>query len=366
MLVIAIKLRPGLFLYLLGVVDRRVLLQQRINRRHQEQRPQRSEQQAADHGATQRSILLAALAKRRRHRQHADDHRQRRHQHRSQPGMPGIQRRLAAVLARQPLIVRKHYHQNRVRRRHANRHNRAHQARHAERRLRQEQHPQDPAERAGNRHQNNQRIKPRLKVHRHQHVHQQDREDDADAQPHERVVHRLHLAAQLQLRRLRQRLLRLVHDLLDLARHAAQIALVHIGIDIVGRLNVVVVDDDRRKIAPEARHIAQQLRCIAIRRRHRRARQRLQAVDAIDRRLRHDLVVHAIGRIQPFIRRRLPRARQRDQRRLRHILLRQTDLPRLRAVHVHLHRRVVHLLVHMHIDRARIAAICFASFFASS
>src|ERR1700732_1376553 len=39
--------------------------------------------QAADHGAAERRVLLAALAEAERHRQHADNHGQRRHQHRT-------------------------------------------------------------------------------------------------------------------------------------------------------------------------------------------------------------------------------------------------------------------------------------------
>ena len=106
-------------------------------------------------------------------------------------------------------------------------------------------------------------------------------------------------------------------------------------------------------VAAEGRQVAEQLRRVALRRRDRRPRQRLQRVDPVVRRLRHDLVVHAVGRVQPLVRRRLAGAGQRDQRRLRHVLLRQPDLPRLGAVHVDLHRRVLHLLVHMDIHRAR-------------
>ena len=49
---------------------------------HEEQRCDRRHQQAADHGAPERGILLAAFAERKRHRQHADDHGERGHQHR--------------------------------------------------------------------------------------------------------------------------------------------------------------------------------------------------------------------------------------------------------------------------------------------
>src|SRR5262245_39078866 len=48
--------------------------------RDKEKRSGRGEQQAADHRAAERRILLAAFAERERHRQHADDHCERGHQ----------------------------------------------------------------------------------------------------------------------------------------------------------------------------------------------------------------------------------------------------------------------------------------------
>src|SRR3954470_8151650 len=49
------------------------------------------EDQPADHGPPERGVLLAALAEPQRHRRHADDHRQRRHQHRAEPDETGFQ-----------------------------------------------------------------------------------------------------------------------------------------------------------------------------------------------------------------------------------------------------------------------------------
>ena len=43
----------------------------------------RSRRSGADHGAAERRVLLGAFADAERHRDHADDHRQRRHQHRA-------------------------------------------------------------------------------------------------------------------------------------------------------------------------------------------------------------------------------------------------------------------------------------------
>ena len=46
--------------------------------------------QAADHGAAQRGILLTAFACPQRHRNHADDHRQRRHGDRAETRRAGF------------------------------------------------------------------------------------------------------------------------------------------------------------------------------------------------------------------------------------------------------------------------------------
>src|ERR1700723_712050 len=53
----------------------------------------RSKDQAADHGAPERRVLLTALAEAERHRQHADDHGQRGHQHRTDTDEAGLDRR---------------------------------------------------------------------------------------------------------------------------------------------------------------------------------------------------------------------------------------------------------------------------------
>src|ERR687888_2127681 len=59
--------------------------QEAVDDRDEEQRGERRHRESADHGAAQRRVLLAALAEPERHRQHADDHGQRGHQHGTQP-----------------------------------------------------------------------------------------------------------------------------------------------------------------------------------------------------------------------------------------------------------------------------------------
>ena len=75
-------------------------VEQREHRRHEEQRRDRREREAADDRAAERRVLLAAFAEPERHRHHADDHRQRGHQHRAEPREPGVERRLAAPSGR--------------------------------------------------------------------------------------------------------------------------------------------------------------------------------------------------------------------------------------------------------------------------
>ena len=78
---------------------------------HDEQGGWRCKQQAADHGARQGRVLLLAGAAD-RHRQHADDHRGGRHQHRADPGVAGIDRGLERVPAGKLLLMGKRHKQD--------------------------------------------------------------------------------------------------------------------------------------------------------------------------------------------------------------------------------------------------------------
>src|SRR5437762_12218945 len=89
------------------VLPRRSATQNAVDDRDEEQRGKRGHRQAADHRAAERRVLLAALAEPERHRQHADDHRQRRHEHGAQPRRAGRQRGGARVAALQHLVIRK-------------------------------------------------------------------------------------------------------------------------------------------------------------------------------------------------------------------------------------------------------------------
>ena len=58
----------------------------------------------------------------------------------------------------------------------------------------------------------------------------------------------------------------MLDDLLNLMRNTAKIALIDIRIDVVDRFDIVVIHDDRRLITLEPRHVAQDLRRVALRR----------------------------------------------------------------------------------------------------
>ncbi len=52
-------------------------------------------------------------------------------------------------------------------------------------------------------------------------------------------------------------------DLVDRAGDAAEVALVDVGVDVEGGLDVVVIDDDGRVVAAEGGEIAEQLAGVA-------------------------------------------------------------------------------------------------------
>ena len=54
-------------------------------------------EQAADHGAAQGRVLLSAFAHAHRHRHHADNHRKRRHDDRTEAREPGFDGRLQRI-----------------------------------------------------------------------------------------------------------------------------------------------------------------------------------------------------------------------------------------------------------------------------
>src|SRR6267378_6525231 len=60
--------------------------------RHEDERGDRRKNQAADDGAAERRVLLAALAQAQRHRRHADDHGKRGHENRPEAHIARVER----------------------------------------------------------------------------------------------------------------------------------------------------------------------------------------------------------------------------------------------------------------------------------
>ena len=104
------------------------------------------------------------------------------------------------------------------------------------------------------------RIQPGLEIDRHQQVDQHHRENHAQPQPLKRRLHGADLAANIDGTAARQARLGLRDDLLHRASHAAQIAAVHVGVNVVNRRHVVVVHNLRRHAAGGGRQVAEQLR----------------------------------------------------------------------------------------------------------
>ena len=111
--------------------------------RHEDQGRHGGEDQAADDGSAERCVLFTAIAHAEGHGQHADDHRERRHQHGPKAGkasvVGGLQGRGALV---QP-VTREAHDQNAVRGGNPHTHDGPGQRWHAQRRTGYQQHPGD-------------------------------------------------------------------------------------------------------------------------------------------------------------------------------------------------------------------------------
>src|SRR5579863_709985 len=75
-----------------GFVPPAVAVKNAEDDRYEYQRRHCSKNEAADNGAAKRRVLLAAFAEPERHRRHADNHGERRHQHRAETDEAGLER----------------------------------------------------------------------------------------------------------------------------------------------------------------------------------------------------------------------------------------------------------------------------------
>ncbi len=93
---------------------------------NKEQRSPGGENQASNHCPTQRSVLLAAFTQAQCHRNHSDDHRQRRHEHRPDTSITSLERCPVGVMIMFELLIGEGDNQNAVRRSYSHTHNRTH------------------------------------------------------------------------------------------------------------------------------------------------------------------------------------------------------------------------------------------------
>ena len=149
-------------------------MQEREDRGHKDESGDGGAKQAANHRAAKGCILLAAVSQSKRHRNHADDHRQRRHDYGAQARGPGLKRgRYSISMVVQPLL-REGHDQNAVRCGDAHAHDGAHQRGNAERGAGDEQEQYDSSQSRRQRRDDDEWIKPRLEVHDDQQIDQDD------------------------------------------------------------------------------------------------------------------------------------------------------------------------------------------------
>ena len=159
------------------------------------------------------------------------------------------------------LLARERHHQDAVRGGHADAHDRAGEGRNAQGGARDQQHPADAGERAGQRGDDDEGIEPRLEVDDDQKIDEHDRADEADGQPCEGGLHRLHLAADHDVAAPGKLWFDVLHDLLgDFVGDAAEVAAVDRGVDVDHALHVVVIDDGGARRGRGGRQVAEDLR----------------------------------------------------------------------------------------------------------
>src|SRR6266567_5236801 len=113
----------------------------REDRRHKEESGKCGEQQSADYGAAERSVLLAAFAQPESHGHHADNHGGRCHDDRAQSSCAGFKRRTECILCLGEAFIRKCDHQDAVCGGHTDAHDGAHQGRNAKGSVGKIEHP---------------------------------------------------------------------------------------------------------------------------------------------------------------------------------------------------------------------------------
>src|SRR5580704_3259386 len=145
----------------------------------------------------------------------------------------------------------------------------------------------------------------------HEQIDKHCRKQQSDAQIPEGIAHALDLPEDLDHVAGLELLLQLADDLADVARNAAEIAALHVGIDVVHRLDIGLVQIGRNAVALQSRYIAQQPRYRwavgSERSRYRRVTKLAERTHLVLRGLHCDVVGNPGCQIGPEIRRNLLR-----------------------------------------------------------
>ena len=136
-----------------------------------------AQSKTADDGATERRVLLAAVAEAEGHGDHADDHGEGGHEDRAEAGEAGFDGGADGITVMQQAFLGEGHDQNAVGGGDAHAHDGAHQRRNAERGARDEEEKNDSGERRGKRGDDDERIEPGLEVDDDEQVDEHDGED---------------------------------------------------------------------------------------------------------------------------------------------------------------------------------------------
>src|ERR1035438_1388859 len=306
---------------------------------------ERGAHQSADHGAAQRRIFLAAIAQAKRHRNHADDHRKRRHQHRPEAGKSGFHGGQRGVTVMRKAFFGERNHQNAVGGRHPYAHDGAGQSRNAQRSMSDKQKKDNAAKRGWERRDDDEWIEPRLEVHHDQHVHQNDGETQAGKQAEVRGMHGFELPANAEKAAPWKKMLVGLHDLRNVAPNAGEIATLHRTVNIHHAPDVVVRERFHLIAAVDRRHVGEYLWTNHSRSTDGNVLQIRQRLNCVLRRLRHKVIVHAVLLVQKEDGRGLETAAERNQQAGRDIALAEAALLGLGSVHRYVKLRVVECLL---------------------
>src|SRR5208337_494153 len=297
---------------------------------------QGGEEQAADDGAAQGCVLLAAFAEAYSHGHHADDHCQCGHDYGTHAHEARLESRVGGAPPFVQLLSRKGNHQDAVRGSHTHTHDSAGKRRNAQGCVGEQEHPTDPRQRAGQGRDDDEGIQPGLEIDDDEQIGKNDGADQSNAEAHERGVHGLDLAADEYAAAARKLLLDIVHELCDFGSQRAEIASIDGGIHIDHRLYIVVGDGSRTRDRGSVHQIAEELRGRAGKAAvDGSVLESLVIIHAVLGRLDGNGVADTVSGIEPEVRRGLETRGERDQHVLSDVAGLQTHVLGARAIDVH-------------------------------